>query len=710
MNGASITGALTASTNAPNISAAYTLSDGISHPLSDGALITFPAVDINATTTATIDVANQGTGAVSITGISLSGTAFRLTGTPAFPATVNAGQSLRFGIVFAPTKAGTYTGTFRIDSAGRSISGTLSASTASATLSLAYSQPDTSNVIPLADGGTLTFPKTSLNATSTIALQVSNSGAGTGPVNSITLSADSSAAFQLVNLPTLPGSVPPGQQLRFGVRFTPQQQDTPAGRLILVFDNQTVTITLRGQGVSPQFLYTYGNGLAVLPGGALTMGDTTVGQTTSVAVTVTNRGTADGTISTISVTGTGFSLTDLPALPLTMKPDESQRFTLNFNAAQPGTVTGRLTIGSDSLTLTGTGIGSRLIFTYTNSASAVPVTDGGTVIFPPVQVGKSQTLEFSIQNTGTSAAAVSSIALTAASTVFGLQQLPELPLNLDAGATIRFPVSFTPNNTGNLTATLRVNNSSFLLSGTGSQPSALPNYQFQAPSASPQPAQQPAVGLNLAAPYPLALQGTLRMTFVSSVFADDPAVQFSSGGRTVNFTIPANSTRAVFNGGAATVALQTGTTAGDIVITPSFGTSAGLDLTPTTPDTLTFTIPRAAPEVLSATISSQTLTSFNVILSGYSTSRELRQLDIDVAPRSGERFSATHLTIDVTAASSAWFQSTTSQPFGGSFLVAIPFALQKGSSTDDLVHLIQSLSITVTNGAGKSSAMSVAIP
>jgi hypothetical protein len=104
------------------------------------------------------------------------------------------------------------------------------------------------------------------------------------------------------------------------------------------------------------------------------------------------------------------------------------------------------------------------------------------------------------------------------------------------------------------------------------------------------------------------------------------------------------------------------------------------------------------------------LTSFNVILSGYSTSRELRQLDIDVAPRSGERFAATHLTIDVTAASSAWFQSTTSQPFGGSFLVAIPFVLQNGSSTDDLVHRIQSLSITVTNGAGKSSGTSVAIP
>src|SRR5205823_6180639 len=105
---------------------------------------------------------------------------------------------------------------------------------------------------------------------------------------------------------------------------------------------------------------------------------------------------------------------------------------------------------------------------------------------------------------------------------------------------------------------------------------ALPSYQFQGPSGTQQPAQQPSIGLTLASPYPLALQGTLKLSFVSAVFTDDPAIQFASGGRTVNFTISANSTRAQFISNATSMPLQIGTTAGTIVITPSFSTAASI--------------------------------------------------------------------------------------------------------------------------------------
>jgi hypothetical protein len=711
MTGGSITSTLNASTNSSNITANYTLSDGVSHSLVDGTAITFPSVDINGTSTATIDVSNQGTGSGSVSGIFLSGAGFRLSGTPQLPATVAAGQSLRFSIVFAPTQSGSYTGSFRIDLTGRSISGTLTASTAAATMSLAYVDPDTSNVVPLSAGGTLTFPNTVVNASTTITFQVANSGAGTGSITSVTLGA-SSPAFQLVSLPSLPLSVPPAQQARFGVRFSPTQQQTLTATLVVVMNNQTFTINLQAQGVGPQFTYTYGSGgRAVAPGGTLTVDDTTVGQTTSVVITMNNAGSGDGVVPALAVTGTGFTITDAPAVPFTVKSGAMQHFTLSFAPTQPGPVNGRLTVGSDSFTVTGTGIGSRLIFTYTNASSVVPVTDGGVVLFPPAPVGNSQTLDFTVQNTGTSAAPLSSITLAAPSAVFALQKLPALPMNLDAGATVGFTVSFSPNNIGSLTATMRVNNSSFTLSGTGTQPAPLPSYQFQAPSGSAKPAQQPAVGLTFAAPYSLALQGTLKLNFITTVFADDPSVQFSNGSRTVNFTIPANSTKAVFDNGGTTVALQTGTTAGDIVITPSFSTSAGLDLTPTTPDTLTFTIPRAAPEMVSATISAQTLTSFTVLLSGYSTTRSVRQLDITITPKSGNQFTASHLTLDVTAASASWFQSTASQPFGGTFLIAVPFVLQNGgSTTDDLVRRLQSLSITATNDVGTSGSVTVTIP
>ena len=122
---------MTGSTTIANFSVTYALADGTVNGLGTGAAISFPAVDINATTTATIEIANQGTGAGSVSAIAVSGNGFRLTGAPALPATVAAGQSVRFGILFAPTQAGSYNGTFRIDLPGRSISGSLTASTAS---------------------------------------------------------------------------------------------------------------------------------------------------------------------------------------------------------------------------------------------------------------------------------------------------------------------------------------------------------------------------------------------------------------------------------------------------------------------------------------------------------------------------------------------------------------------------------------------------
>src|SRR5262249_47144281 len=231
-----------------------------------------------------------------------------------------------------------------------------------------------------------------------------------------------------------------------------------------------------------------------------------------------------------------------------------------------------------------------------------------------------------------------------------------------------------PNNTGTLTAVLRVNNASFTLSGAGTQPASLPSYQFQGPSGNQQPAQQQSVGLTLASAYPMAIQGTLKLSFLSAVFTDDPAIQFASGGRTVNFTIPANSTRALFNGNPS-MALQTGTTAGTIVITPSFAMRSGFDMTPPVPDTLTIALPRAAPQLLNANITSETTSSFTLVLSGYSTTRAMRQLDVQFTPRQGESLSTGRLTIDVSSAASAWYQSTASQSSGGSFLAAIPFVL-----------------------------------
>jgi hypothetical protein len=694
---------------ASSFTVTYTLSDGVVTVLNDGGTITFPAVDINASTTATIDVANQGpdTGSVSV---SLSGTAFHLAGTPALPATLTAGQSVRFSVVFAPTQVGSYSGSLRITLPGSSLAIGLRGSTASANITLAYIDPDTNNVISLRDGATLTLPSTAVGSSASVTLIANNSGAGTGVIDSVVLNATPSV-LQLVNLPALPAAVPPAQQLRFAVRFTPQQQQTVSGTILVSINGQAFTINLVAQGAGPQFTYVYGSGTSPLaPGGTLAVADTTVGQTTSIPIVVSNNGNGDGQIPSITITGAGLSVSDLPVtIPFTLHAGASQAFTLNFAPSQPGSVNGRLIIGKDAFTVAALGLGPRLTFSFANSAPPVPVAEGGSVIFPPTAVGNNAKLQFLIQNSGTSAATLSSIDIAVPSANFSLEQLPALPLRLNPGDNATLAVNFTPSTTGGLTATLRVNSSMFTLSGSGTQPAAIPSYAFQASAGSAKPAQQPSISLGLSTPYPLPVQGTLKLTFVSDVFTDDPAIQFATGGRTVNFTIPANSTQASFNGNSS-IALQTGTTAGTIVVTPSFAMLGGFDMTPSAPDTLTLAIPRTAPQLLGASITSQTTAGFTLVLNGYTTTRSLRQIDVQFTPKQGESFSTTRLTIDVNATASSWFQSTASQAAGGSFLAAIPFVLQNGSSTDDLVHRLQSLSITATNETGTSSALAVTIP
>jgi len=698
----------------PNVSASYAFADGNVRPLANGTTISFPAVDINATAQAGIEILNQGLAPVTVASIAVTGATFGLGSLPLLPATIGPGQALRCAVTFSPTQAGTFTGTLVITVNGAgSISSTLSGSTASATLALTYVDANNST-FSLQDGATISFPDTPTGGTSTVTLAVTNTGKGTGSVSSISLAGDSPAPYLLLSLPTLPVLIAPSQQLRVGIRFSPADRNLYSAALLLNVNGQPVTINLKAQGIAPQFTYSWsngGDGNAFSSGDTISVPDTAIGDTSSLTVTISNAGNTDGQVAAIAVSGPGFSAADVPPLPFTIKPNGApQQFTVKFAPTEPGAAAGRLAIGSDVVNLKSNGIGSKLIYTYVNSASTVSVADSGSVIFAPLPVGGTESMEFSIRNTGTSAATISSISLAAATPIFSLKNLPPLPMNLAAGATVTFPVTFAPNNVGNLTTPLRINSASFLLSGTGTPPPALSAFQFQGPSGQQQPSQQPAVGLSLSAPYPLDLQGTITLAFHATAFVDDPAIQFANGGRVAKFTIPANTTDALFSNNSNRIPLQTGTVTGDIVLTPAFILAGGYDLTPTPASTSTMTIPAAAPQLLSAVVGNLTTNTFTVVISGFSTTRSVTKLEVQLTPKPGVKLNGGHLTVDTSTAAAAWFQSSSSQQsFGGLFTMAVPITLHNGSSSDDLVHQLQSAVVTATNEVGTSTSVTAII-
>jgi hypothetical protein len=692
----------------PDFVLAYALrSDGNVRPVVDGGRVTFAATPATTSAVAEIIIGNQGNGPGSIRSVVLEGSAFQINGLPLVPATLEPGAAVRFNVQFTPPRLGSFTATLRIETDQRTVTATLEGTTSEPALSLFYVDPQSRNTLPILTDGTLALPSTAVDATTVLPILVQNTGTGTGFVNSVSVQGD---GFSIAELPSLPATVLAAKEFRFGLQFSPKQRQLHSGVLKIETASGTLTVRLTGQGTSAllsmEITGPDGDMQPVASGAELAF-SAAVGQTLSRTVRFTNTGNSAAQITAISITGAGFQLGNVPFLPLTLAVGDSQVFTIAFAPGQPGISRGRLRIGDQFCDVAGTGLASRLEFSYTNDAGTTNLTENGTVVLTPARVGESSRIDFALQNSGTSAVVISTVDITPPNAQFALDGVPPLPLNLEPGASMKFAVRFAPNNIGSQTAVLRINNTGFTLSGSARQPLPLPAHHVEGPSGTQEPLQQPAVRLTLAAPYSLPLRGTLTLSFLSDVFSENPAVQFSTGGRIAQFTIPAGATQAVFDNGATEIRLQTGTMAGTIQVRPAFATQAGLDLTPTDAEALTINIGRSAPRLLSAEISGRSPNQILLLVTGYTTTRTLRQMVLTLRPRSGEKLTASDITINLDPVALVWFQSTASQGFGGLFSLQIPLAFQRGDSTEDLVSKIQSVGVTVSNEISSSNGLTV---
>jgi hypothetical protein len=209
------------------------------------------------------------------------------------------------------------------------------------------------------------------------------------------------------------------------------------------------------------------------------------------------------------------------------------------------------------------------------------------------------------------------------------------------------------------------------------------------------PAQQPAMTISLASTYSLDVTGTATLTFASSVGGDDQTIQFGTGGRTVNFTIPAGSTQASFSG-KPNVAVLTGTVAGTITIKLSLNAS-GTDVTPTPPPTATIALVTTVPFIQSTQLQ-QSTGGFAVVITGFSTTRDMVSGLFHFAPSSNATLAASDVTVQLGAAFTTWYSNTASNALGSQFLLTVPFTTQNG-----LPGNIVAVTVTLTNSKGSST-------
>jgi len=207
------------------------------------------------------------------------------------------------------------------------------------------------------------------------------------------------------------------------------------------------------------------------------------------------------------------------------------------------------------------------------------------------------------------------------------------------------------------------------------------------------PATQPHLQIGFGASYPVDVTVTLTVVFKPDSGTDDPAVQFSSGGRTVRVAVPAGSTT-----GQTDVSVQTGTAAGTITINAQLLTPTQ-NITPSPAPSRTIRISQTAP-VISTISATRDRGGLTVVIVGFASSRELTQASFQFIAAAGANLEPSPFTVPIDALFTQWYSSAASAPYGSEFMFTQPVLVQ--GSPQSIVSVI----VTLTSKLGTSAPVS----
>jgi hypothetical protein len=172
-----------------------------------------------------------------------------------------------------------------------------------------------------------------------------------------------------------------------------------------------------------------------------------VGTANSQTISVSNVGTSGLTIRSVAISGTGFGISGLPT-PLTLAAGQGTTFTVSFQPASAGAVSGRISFASSAnpstlaVSLTGIGVPATLQLSANTSGLS----------FGSLTVGTSSSQSVVLTNTGNSNVTISSASASGTGFVASGGANTTLAPNQSVSVTI----SFNPQAAGAATGTLSV--------------------------------------------------------------------------------------------------------------------------------------------------------------------------------------------------------------------------------------------------------------
>ncbi len=325
--------------------------------------IAFGNQNLGSTSSAqTLLVNNTGTGPLTISGVSISGTNsgdFNLTPVTT-PITVQAGGSKSFTITFTPGAKGARSATF-----------TITDNTTAGTHSVGLTGTGVGVPIASITPPTINFGNINAGVTSPAAtITVNNTGTDDLVVSSVALTGTQASQF---SVPTAGFTVPPGQSTTLSVTFTPSGSGARSANVVFT-DNAAGSphsVALNGTGTAP---------IATVSTNSLNFGNQPVNDPTmaqTFPVTLQNTGNGPLSVTSVTITGTNAAEFTAPVVtPTTLQAGQILTVNVTFLPYQGGVRTAALTFNDN-------GFGSsQQIVNLQGTGTAI-----GTLFAPGITVG-----------------------------------------------------------------------------------------------------------------------------------------------------------------------------------------------------------------------------------------------------------------------------------------------------------------------------------
>ena len=448
-----VTGSITVTSDASNSPLTVSLTGTGTQPVLSmtPASVSFGNVTVGQTGSQTVKLTNNGNVNLTINPATVAGTGFAMSGL-SIPATIGAGQSVSFTAQFTPASVGGATGSISFTDNGPNSPQTLTMAgtgmAANATLS--------------PNPGSFAFGNVVVGANSGQLITLTNTGSASITISQATASGP---GFSITGSPA--GKViAAGGNTTFTAQFAPTTAGNLSGGVTITSNatNPTLTIALTGTGTQ--------GALSANPT-SINFGSLLVNASSTVAVTLSNSGTASTTISTATASGTGYSISGLSAGQV-IAAGGNATFTAKFAPTTTGSPIGSITITSNAPT-------SPLTIGLTGTAVA---TQAQLAINPPsenfgnVAVGANNPQTITLNNTGNATLTISTASATGPG--FSMNGLTA-GQTIAAGGNATFTATFTPTVSGAAAGSISITSNApgspatIVLSGTGTQSVASAN-------------------------------------------------------------------------------------------------------------------------------------------------------------------------------------------------------------------------------------------